>query len=71
VFPFATLNPNAGARYHSDVLLIPSTNPRNIDLTNSDYAHILSVLPVFDSCVQLQPAPNNTLHAPILGDPPA
>jgi hypothetical protein len=27
VFPFATLSPNAGVRYHSDVLLLPSTDP--------------------------------------------
>jgi hypothetical protein len=49
-------------------LLIPSTNSGNNDFANPDDAHTLFVLPVFDSCVQLQSASNTTLHVPIPDD---
>jgi hypothetical protein len=54
VFPFASLNPNAGARYHSDVLLLPSTPSGNNDLTNMANAPTLSSLLVFGALVQVQ-----------------
>jgi hypothetical protein len=64
VFPFATLNPNAGARYHADVLLLPSTNYGNNDIINSTNDPTVSVLPIFDPCVQQQNS-FGTLHAPV------
>jgi hypothetical protein len=64
VFPFATLNPNAGARYHVDVLLLPSTNHGNNDIINSTNDPIVSILPIFDPCVQQQNS-FGTLHAPV------
>jgi hypothetical protein len=51
VFPFASLNPNAGARYHSDILLIPS---RDNDFTNMTNVPTLSSLPVLGTSVQVQ-----------------
>jgi hypothetical protein len=54
IFPFATLNPNAGARYHSDVLLLPSTDPRNNVVTNLTNDPTMPVLPVFVFSVQQQ-----------------
>jgi hypothetical protein len=51
VFPFATLNPNAGARYHADVLLMPSTDHGNNDIINSTNDPTMSILPIFDPCV--------------------
>jgi hypothetical protein len=54
VFPFVSLNPNAGARYHSDVLLLPSTPSGNNDLTNMANAPTLSSLLVFGALVQVQ-----------------
>jgi hypothetical protein len=64
VFPFATLNPNAGARYHADALLMPSTDHGNNDIIHSTNDPTVSILPIFDPCVQQQNS-FGTLHAPV------
>jgi hypothetical protein len=63
VFPFASLNPNAGARYHSDVLLVPSSSG-NDAITNPANVSTFSVLPVIDRSLQLQPdiSSSNDVH---------
>ena len=63
VFPFASLHSTAGARYHSDVLLIPGDNA----ITNMDIVHTVPTLSVFDASVQLQPGDDSlcTVHVPI------
>jgi hypothetical protein len=48
VFPFASLNSNAGACYTSDVLLIPSSTPGDNIFTNESNDPIISVLPFPD-----------------------
>jgi hypothetical protein len=65
VFPFASLNSNAGARYHSDVPLLPATNGDN-DTTNPTNVQPLSSLPACDPFVQLQQVSplRATLHGP-------
>jgi hypothetical protein len=43
VFPFATLHPNSGVRYTSDVLLTSHGNDEDANLTN---AHTMNMLHV-------------------------
>jgi hypothetical protein len=50
VFPFASKHPNAGARYHSDVLLEPNGNSAS---NNVDCAPAMTLLPILDSDVQV------------------
>jgi hypothetical protein len=52
VFPFRLLHSNAGARYHSNVLLIPSSNLGDNSITNSNIIPAISMLPVFYSVLQ-------------------
>jgi hypothetical protein len=54
MFPFASLNSNAGACYTSDVLLIPSSTPGDNIFTNESNDPIVSCLPFPDIPVQLQ-----------------
>jgi hypothetical protein len=54
VFPFASLNSNAEARYTSDVLLIPSSTAWDNIFTNESNDPTVSVLPFPDIPVQLQ-----------------
>jgi hypothetical protein len=54
IFPFASLNSNAGAHYHSDVLLLPSPNTRDNGSTTMTNENTISVLPMALSPVQLQ-----------------
>jgi hypothetical protein len=53
VFPFASLNSNVGARYTSDVLLIPSSTTGDNIFTNESNDPIVSALPFPDIPVQL------------------
>ena len=53
IFPFASLHLTAGARYHFEVLLIPSTQPGDTVITNVTNVPTLYVLPSLES-VQLQ-----------------
>jgi hypothetical protein len=48
VFPFAFHYLTAGTRYHSEVLLISSTHPRDNAITNVTNVPTLSVLPAFE-----------------------
>jgi hypothetical protein len=54
IFPFATLNPTAGARYTSEVLLIPKSPPMGI--TDSNVAYDPPV-------IRLNPLPNSFFAA--------
>jgi hypothetical protein len=54
VFPFASLNSNAGARYTSDVLFIPSSTPGDNIFTNESNDPTISALSFPDIHVQLQ-----------------
>jgi hypothetical protein len=67
VFPFASMHSNAGARYHSDVLLEP---PRNSAFTNSDYASTMILLPVVNLDVQV-PSGSSSPFMPAVGFPGA
>jgi hypothetical protein len=57
VFPFTSLNSNVGARYTSDVLLVPSSTPGDNNFTNEANDPTISVLPFPDSPVQLRQGP--------------
>jgi hypothetical protein len=54
IFLFASLHSNAGARYTSDVLLIPSSNSGDNGITNMTTVPTVSVLLVHESPMQLQ-----------------
>jgi hypothetical protein len=54
VFPFASLNSNAGARYTSDVLFIPSSTLGDNIFTNESNDPTISALSFPDIHVQLQ-----------------
>jgi hypothetical protein len=53
-FPFASLNSIVGARYHSDVLLLPSPNTGDNRFTIVTNENTMSVLLVAPPPVQLQ-----------------
>jgi hypothetical protein len=53
IFPLTSLNPNASAHYHSNVLLIPSTSSRDNGFTNTTDVSTLSSLPIFGDFVQV------------------
>jgi hypothetical protein len=59
IFPFASMHPNAGARYHSDVLLNQSENDAVTNLTN---APTRTLLPVLDSSVQVLATAGSSLQ---------
>jgi hypothetical protein len=53
VFPFASMHPTAGTRYHSDVLL---NLPGNDEDTNENCAPTMTLVPVLDLAVQVPEA---------------
>jgi hypothetical protein len=61
VFPFKSLHSSAGARYHYDVLLLPSPNPGDNLITNTTNVPTMSMLLVLDSSLQLQQTPPTNL----------
>jgi hypothetical protein len=65
VFPFGSMQSNAGARYHSVVLLEP---PGNSAITNSDYASTMTLLPVMNLDVQV-PIGSSLPSVPAAGFP--
>jgi hypothetical protein len=78
VFPFAALNPTAGARYTSEVLLLPDSSSSGIIDSNVAYdppvirLNPLNMLP--NTLLQPQPIPgvsNNQLCTSTGVDPPA
>jgi hypothetical protein len=54
IFLIASLHLTVDACYHSEVILLPSTQPGDDAITNLTSVPTLSVLPVFES-MQLQP----------------
>jgi hypothetical protein len=54
IFWFASLNSITGARYHSEVLLLPSSQPRDNRLTNATNVITVFVLPMLNPPMQLQ-----------------
>jgi hypothetical protein len=67
---FASLHSTAGAKYHSDVLLLPPPEHQGNNLTNTTNEPTLSMLHVFDLPMQLQldspPVASSGLATPIL-----
>jgi hypothetical protein len=53
IFPFASMHPTAGTRYHSDVLL---NLPGNDEDTNENCALTMTLVPVLDLAVQVPEA---------------
>jgi hypothetical protein len=53
VFLFASLHSNAGTRYHSDIVLLPSNSFGDNDFANTTNAPALSILPIPNARVQL------------------